>query len=164
MIVKKLIKKKFTNLSIFYGKNKRILSDIVSEKRVVGIRGLDLQIYEQIQELARKKNDNVANIINDALKRYLLNSDDVVYTAPQIISGQSKFEVTAEALRQLTPLRIEDVNTVIILDDTNEITTEMIDKDLESISRVEKIYVPNRLYYIILFSNFLTEFVFQLNH
>lgn len=121
-----------------------------SEKRVVGIRGLDLQIYNQIQELARLKNDNVANIINDALKKYLQNTDDVEYTAPKTISGQSKFEVTAEALKQLTPLRIEDVNTVIILDDEKEITTEMIDKDLESISRVEKIYVPNRLYYIIL--------------
>ena len=95
-------------------------------------------------------NDNLANIIKDALKKYLQTIDDVEYIAPQIISGQSKFEVTAEALKQLSPLRIEDVNTVIILDDNNEITTEMIEKDLESISRVEKIYVPNRLYYIIL--------------
>ena len=87
MIVKKLIKKKFTNLSIFYGKNKRILSDIVSEKRVVGIRGLDLQIYEQIQELARKKNDNVANIINDALKRYLLINCFFHYFLLEFFSG-----------------------------------------------------------------------------
>ena len=63
------------------------------------------------------KNDNVANIINDALKKYLQNTDDVEYTAPQTISGQSKFEITAEALKQLSPLRLEDISTVIILDD-----------------------------------------------
>ena len=118
----------------------------MSEKRVVGIRGLDLQIYEQIQELARRKGDNVANIINEALKRYLSSSDDVNYTAPQTISGQSKFEITADALHELSPLRIEDVATVVVLDDNNEITTEMINQDLESIIRSQEIFVPDRLY------------------
>ena len=121
-----------------------------SEKRVVGIRGLDLQIYEQIQELARKKNDNVANIINDALKKYLQNTDDIEYTAPQTISGQTKFEITADALKQLSPLRIEDCSTVIIVDENNEITSDMIEKDLESITRAQEIYVPTNLYYVIL--------------
>lgn len=122
----------------------------MSEKRVVGIRGLDLQIYEQIQELARRKGDNVANIINDALKKYLSSSNDVDYTAPQTISGQSKFEITAEALHELSPLRIEDVATVIVVDDTNQITSDMINQDLESIIRSQEIYVPDRLYYVIL--------------
>lgn len=124
----------------------------MSEKRVVGIRGLDLQIYEQIQELARMKNDNVANIINEALKKYLQNTDEVEYIAPQTVSGQNRFELTAEALIQLSPLRIEDVNTVIVLDGKGEeeITTEMINRDLESINRTQTIYVPTKLYYVIL--------------
>ena len=120
----------------------------MSEKRVVGIRGLDLQIYEQIQELARRKGDNVANIINDALKKYLTSSEDVDYTAPQTISGQSKFEITAEALKQLSPLRIEDVSRVVIIGD--DITVAMIDENLESIIRSQEIFVPDRLYYVIL--------------
>ena len=96
------------------------------------------------------KNDNVANIINDALKKYLQNTDDVEYTAPQTISGQSKFEITAEALKQLSPLRLEDISTVIILDDSGEITTDMIEKDLDSIVRAQEIFVPAKLYYVIL--------------
>ena len=120
----------------------------MSEKRVVGIRGLDLQIYEQIQELARRKGDNVANIINDALKKYLTSSEDVDYTAPQTISGQSKFEITAEALKQLSPLRIEDVSRVVIIGD--DITVAMIDENLESIIRSQDIFVPDRLFYVIL--------------
>ena len=122
----------------------------MSEKRVVGIRGLDLQIYKQIQDLASQKKENVADIINEALTKYLQNAEGVEYTAPQTISGQSRFEITAEALKQLTPLRIEDVSTVIILDDNNQITPEMIEKDLDAILRAHEIFVPARLYYVIL--------------
>ena len=122
----------------------------MSEKRVVGIRGLDIQIYEQIQELARLKNENVANIINDALRNYLEGSNDVEYKAPQTISGQNRFELTAEALQHLSPLRIEDVQTLIILDDNEEITKTMIEENLDLIIRVQDIFTPKRLYYFIL--------------
>lgn len=122
----------------------------MSEKKVIGIRGLDLSVYEQIQGLARKKNENVADIINEALKKYLSDDTELEYIAPQNVSGLTRFELTKEALIQLNPLRIEDVDTLIVIDDEEEITQELIEENLDSVTRVQEIQTPKRLYYIFL--------------
>lgn len=122
----------------------------MSEKRVVGIRGLDLAIYEQIQELARKRGTNVADVINEALRQFLHSNEEVDYAIPEIVSGQARFELTAEALEELAPLRIEDCDTVIVMDNQGEITKELVQENLDGILRVTDLYVPKVLYYVIL--------------
>jgi hypothetical protein len=122
----------------------------VSEKRVVGIRGLDLKLYERIQDLAKQQKKNVADVINTALRNLLENTEGSEFQAPEIISGQDRFEITAEALNELTPLRVEDIDRLIILDDENKITLELLKNNLDSIVRCTSVYVPNNLYYTIL--------------
>lgn len=122
----------------------------MSEKKVIGIRGLDLNVYEQIQELARIKNESIATVFNEALRKYLVSNKEVDYEAPHLISGQSRFELTVEALEKLNPLKIEDVGTLIILDDLNEISENLIQSNLEGIIRVQEIFCPKRLYYAVL--------------
>ena len=122
----------------------------MSEKRVVGIRGLDQDLYEKVQQLARKKGNNVAEIMNAALRNLLENTEDLSFQAPEIVSGQDRFELTAEALEVLNPLRIEDVKIVIILDEDNNLTADLLKNNLESIVHCKEVYVPSNLYYSIL--------------
>lgn len=122
----------------------------MSEKRVTGIRGLDLTLYEQIQELARRQDKNISEVVNLALRRLLENDEGSDFQAPEVISGQDRFELTAEALEVLKPLRIKDVRSVIILDENNKLSLELLKNNLESIINCKEVYVPSKLYYTIL--------------
>ncbi|MHA1992559.1 MAG: hypothetical protein ACXACX_21525 [Candidatus Hodarchaeales archaeon] len=120
----------------------------MSEKRVIGIRGLNESIYNEIQKHAKDTNKNVSDIFNEALIQYLQTIKEG-FTPPNIISGHSKFIINSEALRQLTPLKIENVEKVIIEND-EMLTIDLIESNLEGISNAIVVYVPQRLYYIII--------------
>ncbi|MFW9928195.1 MAG: hypothetical protein ACFFD1_02260 [Candidatus Thorarchaeota archaeon] len=120
----------------------------MSEKRVIGIRGLDESIYDEIQKIAKEKNQNIADIFNDALRQYLISLDND-YIPPNIISGHMKFIVNSEALIQLNPLRIENVDKVIIEND-EKLTLDLIETNLEGIKSANYVYVPQQFYYIII--------------
>lgn len=120
----------------------------MSEKRVIGIRGLDESIYDEIQKHAKETSRNVADIFNDALMQYLQTIKEG-YTPPNVVSGHSKFIINSEALTQLNPLKIENVERVIIENDDN-LTVDLIESNLEGIKNAIIVYVPQRLYYIII--------------
>jgi hypothetical protein len=119
----------------------------MSEKKVIGIRGLDEKIYDEIQKYAKETNQNIAEIFNQALEQFLKTQQN--YNPPQVVSGHSKFIVNVEALQHLSPLRVENVERVII-DNDEKLTLELIEKNLEGIKNAEAIYVPQRLYYLII--------------
>ncbi|MHA1982754.1 MAG: hypothetical protein ACW967_00260 [Candidatus Hodarchaeales archaeon] len=120
----------------------------MSEKRVIGIRGLDESIYNEIQKHAKDTSKNVSDIFNEALTQYLQTIKED-FTPPNIISGHSKFIINSEALNQLKPLKIENVEKVIIEND-EKLTIDLIETNLEGISNSIVVYVPQRLYYIII--------------
>ena len=119
----------------------------MSEKRVIGIRGLDEKVYDEIQKYAKETDQNIADVINKALEEYIQSHRN--YKPPQVVSGHSKFVINSDALIHLNPLRVQNVERVIIENDA-KLTPELIESNLDGIYYAERIYTPQRLYYIIL--------------
>ncbi|HKZ42833.1 MAG TPA: hypothetical protein VJ044_17855 [Candidatus Hodarchaeales archaeon] len=119
----------------------------MSEKRVIGIRGLDECLYDEIQNYAKKSEQNIADIFNKALELFLKETAKG-YRPPVIVSGHSRFIINGDALVHLAPLRVENCERVVVEND-EKLTPELVETNLEGIRNADEIHVPQRLYYLI---------------
>lgn len=119
----------------------------MSEKRVIGIRGLDEKVYDEIQKHAKETDQNIADVINKALEEYIQSHRN--YKPPQVVSGHTKFIINSDALFHLNPLRVQNVEKVVVENDA-KLTSELIESNLDGIYGAERVYTPQRLYYVIL--------------
>ena len=110
----------------------------ISSPRIVGIRGLDTDIYKEIKARAKLLDTNVSDLVNSIFSNYLAEEAN-----GQTISGLEELEISNEDLASLGPsVRFADIDRLIFSPD---ITSETF-TNIKEIKRCSRISVPSHLY------------------
>ncbi|MFX1285958.1 MAG: hypothetical protein ACFFB5_20110 [Promethearchaeota archaeon] len=105
--------------------------------KVVGIRGLDPQLYTEIGIRAKQLNITVSELINDIFSQYLTAESD-----EESISGVDVLDISNEDLKVLESIKFIDIGR---LNFHSDITRESF-KNVKEIQRVDSISIPSHLY------------------
>jgi hypothetical protein len=117
---------------------------ILKSDKVIGIRGLNSQLYKDISKIAKKNHLSVGELLNRVLAKYRYNSFG---EERDIISHIDSLELIEEELGNLEdPISIINVKTLLLAPD---ITTESF-KKIEKIENIERVWVPSHLYLTLL--------------
>ncbi|UCG01144.1 MAG: hypothetical protein JSW11_16190 [Candidatus Heimdallarchaeota archaeon] len=115
--------------------------EILKSDKVIGIRGLDAQLYKDISRIARKNGVSVAELINRILAKYRYTS---IGENGNTISNIDSLELFEE---DLTHLDDEGINIIGVknLSLGADVTHESFNK-IRNIEHIEHIWVPPHLY------------------
>lgn len=114
------------------------------EKEVIGIRGLDPNLYNQTLVKAKEMGKNVSELINDALRRYLDQVLAIPITAP-VVFGESCVDLTISKsdLEKLGKVIIRDAVNVRFAEDVDD---KAIEEHLVAIEDCVDVKVPQQAY------------------
>jgi hypothetical protein len=115
-----------------------------SEKEVIGIRGLEPNLYNQILVKAKEMGKNVSDLVNDALRRYMDQVLAIPYTAPVILGeGATSFRVSKNDLEKLGKVIIRGAVNVKFAEDVDDATVE---EHVVAIENCVSVSVPQQVY------------------
>jgi len=114
------------------------------EKEVIGIRGLDPNLYNQILVKAKETGKNVSELINDALRRYLDQVLAIPITAPVVFGeGAINLWVSKSDLEKLGKVILRDAVNVKFAEDIDE---KAIEEHIVAIENCINVRVPPQAY------------------
>ncbi len=128
---------------------------MTEERKIITIRGISTPIYERALKLARELGITIGELVNEALRRYILTleaihkaienqieslakSGDVI-----VVSGVDSIVVSKRDL-ELTPKKVvfKDIRELIFADD---VTEDVFKEKVYEIVKVDKVVVPKSL-------------------
>jgi len=114
------------------------------EKEVIGIRGLNPDLYNQVLVKAKEGGKNVSELINDALRRYL---DEVLGTsvnAPVIFGeGITSLVVSKDDLEKLGKAIIRGATSIKFAEDVDD---KAIEEHVVAIENCTSVSIPHLAY------------------
>jgi len=114
------------------------------EKEVIGIRGLDPNLYNQILVKAKETGKNVSELINDALRRYLDQVLAIPITAPVVFGeGAVSLRISKGDLEKLGKVIIRGAVSVKFAEDVDEVT---IEEHVVAVENCVSVSVPQPAY------------------
>ena len=108
--------------------------------KVIGIRGLNPHLYNEVSIKAKQRGITVSDLINEIFMQYINNSGNNI----QVIGGLDSLELHEDELHELggPGINFVDIGKLAFAPD---VTRETFD-GIKSIKRVDKILVPKNLY------------------
>lgn len=110
-----------------------------SDREVIGIRGLDSNLYQQMLAKAKELGKNVSELMNDALKLYL----NQVLAASTIGEGSVNLELSKTDLEKLGKVIIRGVVHVKFSEDVDDKT---IEEHVVALENCVNVTVPKQAY------------------
>ncbi len=114
------------------------------EKEVIGIRGLDPNLYNQILVKAKETGKNVSELVNDALIRYLDQVLAIPITAPVVFGeGAISLMISKSDLEKLGKVIIRGAISVKFAEDVDETA---IEEHVVAVENCVSVSVPQQAY------------------
>lgn len=118
-----------------------------SEKEVIAIRGLNQELYVKMLAKAKQARKNVADLINDALARYISEEERPIPPDVTLVSGLTNISFSKSDLQQLGRIRVLECSNVKFKEDVDP---ETLDKHVESIESCTNVLFQRKLFPMIL--------------
>jgi len=115
-----------------------------SEREVIGIRGLNPDLYNQVLVKAKEMGKNVSELMNDALRRYLEQVLAIPVTAP-VVLGESfaSLHLSKSDLEKLGKVIIRGAIHVEFAEDVDE---KAIEEHVVAVENCTSVLVPQQAY------------------
>lgn len=124
-----------------------------SSRKNVAIRGLDLELYNEVFSLARKEGKRVSDVMNVALKRFMQDgnnghvADDNDKNGKFVLRNNGEIKLSKSDIvslkREVGPFMIENTGRIIFEKDVDRETIKNIENIIIQDGTVE---VPKTLY------------------
>lgn len=137
------------------------------EKQNISVKGVRKDTYSRVLDLARETGQTLGDITNEAYRTFLSGVDGAVHLSKNFFEGATQSHVKyVENIKSLTLERkdieefpgkvaFRNMDTLVLKD----LTTEDVDKHIESISNVKVVKIPKTVSKasIVLRSSYIDE-------
>jgi hypothetical protein len=128
---------------------------MLTMSHVIGIRGLDKEIYQKIYTLAKQNGKRVSDLINEALKAYIQSHDDPTNLEPKdpIIENAGSMTLTKSVILNIhqelqKEFTIRNSGKLIMDPDVTKEVLQHVKSIINASSGVIK--APKHIYHIII--------------
>ncbi|MEM0358020.1 MAG: hypothetical protein QXL77_06580 [Candidatus Bathyarchaeia archaeon] len=122
---------------------------------IIAIRGLDKELYQKIYALAKQNGRRVSDLINEALKNYVLSQDDPLNPEPQnpVIENAGSLTLTKSVILNIhqelqKEFTITNSGKLLIDQDVTKETLQHIKSIINTSSGVIK--APKNIYHLLI--------------
>lgn len=132
-----------------------LLVNMLTMSNVTAIRGLDKELYQKIYALAKQNGRRVSDLINEALKNYILQQDDPTIPDPQnpLIENSGSLTLTKSVILNIHQelqgeFTIRNSGKLLIDQDVTKETLQHIKQIINTSSGVIK--APKHIYHLLI--------------